>query len=282
MKKASIVIVTYNSAAVIENCLGSISVGIEVFVVDNASSDETCTLIKEKFPHINLIKNEENVGFGRANNLALRQVKTEFALVLNPDTVLQENSIKNLLIAADKYEDAAIIAPVLYHEDGTMQQSYKTDVFAREKNRCKYIEPGGDLCADFLSGAVMLLRISSFNDIGFFDENIFLFYEDDDICLKAKKAGHSLVMAKNAKVMHMLGKSSPATISSIYFKNKHLIWSRIYLQAKYKSKLSAKMMAIRLALINFIKLLAYGFIFNKIKFVKTWGRLVGAVLGGRG
>ncbi len=276
-KRVSIVSVTYNSAAVIDKCLASIPKGIKVFVVDNASADETKKVIKENHSKTLLIESKKNVGFGRANNLALEKIKTEFALLLNPDTELQEDSIKKLLATADKYPDAAIIAPTLFHEDGRLQQSYKTSVFQREKCKAVYIKPEGDLCAECLSGAVMLLRMSSFKEIGFFDPNIFLFYEDDDICLKVREAGYSLVITPDSQVKHLMGRSSPATFKNIYLKNWHMMWSRLYLEKKYKSDHLSRMMAIKSLYIYAAKGLLYALRFNLEKAVRSWARSVASI-----
>lgn len=235
-KKVSIVIVTYNSSQVIEDCLKSIPSGIKTYLIDNASYDNTCKIAKQTLPNAIVIKNDTNVGFGNANNTALEKIDTEYALLLNPDTVLEEDSIKKMIEAGDRYPDAAIISPALYLDNGQPQQSYKTSVFSREQNKATYTEPSGDLCAECLSGAVMLLRMKCFKKIGFFDPKIFLFYEDDDLCIKARNAGYSLILAPESKVTHYMGESTPPTSKITYLKNKHLLWSRLYLEEKYKDR----------------------------------------------
>jgi N-acetylglucosaminyl-diphospho-decaprenol L-rhamnosyltransferase len=274
-KKVSIVIVTHNSAAVIEKCLASIPAGIKTYIVDNDSKDATVDIVNKSATKTILLKSK-NIGFGRANNLALEKVTTEFSLLLNPDTVLQPNSIQKLLEAADKYPDAAIIAPMLYHEDGSLQQSYKTTVFRRERSNAKYIEPEGDLCAESLSGAVMLLRMACFKKIGFFDPEIFLFYEDDDICIKASAAGHSLVLTPDAKITHLMGRSSPPSLKYVYLKNWHMMWSRLYLEKKYKGAFCAKSLAMQLFYLSAGKVLVYLVIFNTDKVAKYLSKAMGA------
>ncbi|MDA0780770.1 MAG: glycosyltransferase family 2 protein [Rickettsiales bacterium] len=242
-KKVSVVIVTYNSAKVIEECLKSIPDGMKVYVIDNASKDSTCKIVKETRPNAILIQNDSNIGFGCANNVALEKIDTEFALLLNPDAILEKDSIQKLVQAAEKYEEAAIIAPNLYNDDGSLQQSYKTAFYVREETKAKYIAPSGDLCAECLSGAVMLLRMKHFKKIGFFDPKIFLFYEDDDLCLKAMNAGYSLVLTPDSEVTHIMGASTPKSNKIIFFKNKHMLWSRLYLEEKYFNKGRAKYVA---------------------------------------
>jgi N-acetylglucosaminyl-diphospho-decaprenol L-rhamnosyltransferase len=274
-KQVSIVIVTHNSAGVIEKCLGSVPAGIKVYFVDNDSSDGTVDLVNKSSTKAILI-NSKNIGFGRANNLALEKVKTEYALLLNPDTILQPDSIEKLLDAADKYPESAIIAPMLYHEDGRLQQSYKTTVFSREKNKTKYIEPEGDLCAECLSGAVMLLRLSCFKKIGFFDPEIFLFYEDDDLCLKARGAGYSLVLTPQAKITHLMGRSSPPSLKYIYLKNRHMMWSRLYLEKKYNGAFCSKLLAVQSLYLSVFKAFVYLLTFNQDKAAKYLSKSSGA------
>lgn len=304
-KRVTIVTVIYNSSAVIEKCLKSIPEDVAVYVVDNASTDNGAELAKQTRPNAKIIKSQTNLGFGRANNLALAKVQTEFALVLNPDTVMNEDTIDNLLIAADKYKDAAIIAPQMHYANGEVQKTYKNSVFVREKSksslspwkrarvRVKNIdkkpspqpspigrggEPEGDLCAQCLSGAAMLLRLALFKKIGFFDPKIFLFYEDDDICLKARNAGYSLVLTTDAKLIHLMGKSSPTTYKSIYIKNWNLMWSRLYLEDKYNGNNAAINIAIRELVTQLGKSLGHLLMLDADKTVKSIAKVM-AIMG---
>lgn len=266
-KNVSIVIVTHNSANVIGKCLESIPDGIKTYVVDNASSDDTKKIVK-KFPKVTLIESDNNVGFGCANNIALEKIDSEFALLLNPDAVLQADSIENMVAVANNYENAAIVAPMLYYENGELQHSYKLSVFEREKRKSTYIQPSGDLCAESLSGAVMLLRMECFKGKEFFDKNIFLFYEDDDICLQAKKNGYSLVLTPSAKVMHLMGASTPPSLKYIYLKNYHMMWSRLYLERKYIDAASARSIAVKNIYSSAFKAVLYTTILKKDKAIK--------------
>jgi N-acetylglucosaminyl-diphospho-decaprenol L-rhamnosyltransferase len=274
LKRVAIVTVLHNSSAVIEKCLKSIPEGVEVYVVDNASTDGCGELAKKARPSISLIRSDVNLGFGRGNNLALNKIVTEFALVLNPDTVMQEDTIPKLLKVADKYEDAAIIAPTMFYEDGTIQKTYKNSVFMREAKKSKYVRPDGDLCAECLSGAAMLLRVSIFKKIGYFDPKIFLFYEDDDICLKAKNAGHSLVITPESNLVHLMGKSSPPTYKYIFRKNWHMMWSRLYLEKKYNGHNSAMNLAMKEIFIQAGKSLGHLVMLNNEKVIKSGARLL--------
>jgi len=276
-KRVTVVIVAHNSAKVIEKCLKSIPDQIKVIVVDNASRDKSAEIVKAARPDAVVIKSAKNLGFGRGNNLALEKVQTEFAFALNPDTVMRSDTIENLLITADKYPDAAIVAPIMFFEDGTIQKTYKNSVFSRESGKSKYIIPEGALCAEFLSGAAMLMRMNLFRKIGFFDPKIFLFYEDDDICLKVSEAGYSLVQTPEASLVHLMGKSSPPSAKYIYIKNWHIMWSRLYLEKKYKGSRAVQILIMKEILLQLGKSVGHLFTFNNNKIIKSCARLVAIV-----
>jgi GT2 family glycosyltransferase len=273
-KRVSIVTVLHNSSAVIEKCLQSIPSGITVYVVDNASTDGCAKLAKKIRPDAVIITSTTNLGFGRGNNLAFAKVRTEFAFALNPDTVMQHDTIDNLLAAADRYPEAAIIAPTMFFEDGNIQKTYKKSVFSRELAKGSYIIPEGDLCAECLSGAAMLLRMGLFRKIGFFDPKIFLFYEDDDICLKIRQAGYSLVQTPEASLIHLMGKSSPPSYKYIYLKNWHMMWSRLYLEKKYKGNVAVLNLAMREMILQLGKSIGHLLMLDNEKTIKSGARVL--------
>ena len=187
-KDISVIIVTYNSQAVIDLCLASIPESIgDVYVVDNSSKDETCDVVK-KYRHVTLIENEKNIGFGCANNVALEKVKTRYALLLNPDACVDEKALELLQQSMD--ETIAIAVPRLRKEDGSEQKPYKANVFDRETKGDGEEELTGNKDVECVSGAVMLWNMPLMTKkVGFFDPDIFLFYEDDDICLRVREKG---------------------------------------------------------------------------------------------
>jgi GT2 family glycosyltransferase len=116
-----------------------------------------------------------------------------------------------------------------------------------------------------------------FKEIGFFDPKLFLFYEDDDLCIKAKNAGYGLVLTPEAKVTHFMGASSPSTLKIIYLKNRHLLWSRLYLQEKYTNKQNARMLSIAQLYLHFAKFLLNICTYNLKKSAKSCGKMVGCL-----
>ncbi|HQZ16726.1 MAG TPA: glycosyltransferase family 2 protein [Vicinamibacteria bacterium] len=225
--RVTIVVVTYNSADVLGDCLASIELhapDARAIVVDNASTDGSAGVALAAGSFVTLIRSEENEGFSKANNRALRTIGTEFALILNPDARLTSSTIPELLAAADRLPAAAALGPKTVHEDGRPQVSFGPDLSLaaeyRQRKLVKGVKSGEaraleDLRAasaeerevDWISGSCMLLRMSAARDAGFFDERYFLYEEDADLCLRLRRAGGKVVFIPQAVVIHELGTS---------------------------------------------------------------------------
>ncbi len=224
--RVTIVIVTFNSADVLADCLASIELhaeGHRVIVVDNASEDKTVE-VAQAASFVTLIRAESNEGFSKGNNRALRTAETEFALVLNPDARLTSSTIPQLLTAADRQPEAVALGPRTVYEDGRPQVSFGPDLSLlaefRQRKLVKGVKAGeaGALAewrvatqserdVDWISGSCMLLRMSAARDVGFFDERYFLYEEDADLCLRLRKAGRKVMFVPQAVVLHELGTS---------------------------------------------------------------------------
>lgn len=279
MSEISVVIVTYNSTDVVANAILSVIEDTSVkqcFIVDNDSSDDIIALVASiNSPKIVLIQNTENLGFGVANNIALDQVTTPYALLLNPDAEMDDGAVAILLVAAKRYLNAGILTPLLYGADGETQECYRLDIFRRDVNDGLFFEPDGDMCADFLIGAVMLLNMKIMRKIGFFDPNIFLYYEDDDLCKKVKNNNHELVLIPAAKAFHAYGGSSGSSIAINQIKFYHMEWSRLFLYEKYIGKFNAKYRACRLVTVSIIRISMFFVLQNRIELKVAYAKLSG-------
>jgi N-acetylglucosaminyl-diphospho-decaprenol L-rhamnosyltransferase len=279
MGEVSVVIVTYNSTDVVRNSILSVIYDTSVkqcFVVDNHSSDNIAALIASiNSPKIVLIQNAENLGFGVANNIALKQITTPYALLLNPDAEMDEYAIEILLDGAKRYHNAGILTPLLYGPDGKIQECYRRDFLSREDNEGLFFEPAGDMCADFLLGAVMLFNMEIMQKLGFFDSKIFLFYEDDDICKKVKQNNRELVLIPTARAFHAYGGSSGSSNAISLIKLYHMEWSRLFLYEKYSGKLHAKYRACRLVTVSIIRVSIFFVLLNRIELRTAYARLCG-------
>ena len=235
-KQITAVIVAYNSAEVLPRCLDSLaSQGVASIVVDNASSDDTAAVARAAGASI--LRNDRNEGFGRAANLGVGHADSAFVLLVNPDIEMEQGSVAELLEAAGRYPDAALVAPRLIEGDGRVffqPRSFLAGFLTNEKGR-RWM-PEGDCCLPFLSGAALLIRISAWRALGGFDPAIFLFYEDDDLCRRFSDAGWSLVHADAARARHARGGSNAPSLENTYRRRWHLAWSRGYVASKYGMK----------------------------------------------
>ncbi|MCC7259714.1 MAG: glycosyltransferase family 2 protein [Alphaproteobacteria bacterium] len=228
------IIVTHNSARVIGDCLRSLPMDAPITVVDNASTDDTLDCIHALRPDAAVHALHYNIGFGRANNLALEHVKTEYALLLNPDARLEGEALAQLCAALDAHPEAAASGPDL-----------STGSHTPDERRCREDPGTHDGIPDnpsgfrdmwsvpFLSGAAVLLRVEAVRGIGGFDPRIFLYFEDDDLCRRLRRAGHTLLSVSGARVVHLNRSSSPDTPRIIFRRGFHYGWSRIYMSRKY-------------------------------------------------
>ena len=242
--RVTIVAVTYNSAGVVDRCLTSIPDGPRVIVVDNASADGTADRLEAHDRKPEVIRMTDNAGFGAAANTGLKRVATDFGLLLNVDLTLGAGVIDGLIAAADRYPDAGLLSPEIREPNGRLQ-------FGRHPHLGRLfpargwseIEPEGDCCAAYAGGAAMFIRMVAMRDVGGFDENLFLFGDDDDLCLRLTEAGWSLIHVAGIHARHESGGSTTGVDRLLYWKQWHMAWSRLYLEAKHNGLEAAKVMA---------------------------------------
>jgi GT2 family glycosyltransferase len=226
MPDLTISIVTYNSRHVVGHCLATLPPGIEIRLYDNASTDGTSALVRREFPHVTVTAGPENIGFGRAHNENLKQSATPFVLVLNPDCFPDAGTLTALLAMLRKHPDAAMAGP-----------GFRTPEDADHPGAA-FVPADETQDSDFISGACMLLRMSAIRDIGLFDPNLFLFFEDTDLCTRARRSGYRLIHASRIRVTHLVGRSTPATLRDSVRRDFHLGWSEVYYGCKYRGNRS--------------------------------------------
>lgn len=277
------ILVSYNSRKVIGPAIASLSADpniAKVIVVDNSSTDKTPEMLRREFPQVEVIENPKNEGYGSGANIGLAKVATSYALMVNPDAILDTGATQALLDASKTHPDAAILAPALYDERDELHVSYKRNVFAREKRfGGQKLPADGELCCEYVSGAVMLFNMTLMKKVGFFDPNLFLYYEDDDVCLRARAAGYSVVYVPEARSMHLMGESSGAPRpESEQFKQMHMIRSRLYIEEKYRGSTAALLLAGKLQKQYMLRLAFYRLKFDRMKIARYKGRLEGIAL----
>ncbi len=229
--QVTVLLVTFNSALVIDDCLTSLSLAPNIIVVDNASTDETCDIITNQFPRVTLVRNSINKGFGAGVNLGMAKVETTFAFYFSPDAVLMENAMEILVKTALQNPEAALIGPLLQSPNGEIEL-YVMGPSETQHSRISQL-PDGPFCTWFIMGGFFLTPMSIWRKIGGFDERIFLYSEDMDLSLRIAKHGYGILIDPNARVVHAGGQSSRMTWSVRWRKDWHQSWSRLYIAAKH-------------------------------------------------
>ncbi|HRJ70248.1 MAG TPA: glycosyltransferase family 2 protein [Beijerinckiaceae bacterium] len=278
----SAIIVTHDSAGVLPSCLAALAgQGVPALVVDNASEDETVAIAERAGARV--VRNAKNEGFGRANTIGVKAAETEFCLLVNPDLVLQPGAVAMLLAAAERYPDAGMLAPRIVEPDGRVfyqNRSLLSESVLRRpvEGDARAVVPEGDACAPFLSGACLMIRRNLFLELGGFDPEIFLFYEDDDLCRRVLEKGLSLVHVDNAVAHHARGQSSTPRPGRRYRARWHMGWSRVYIARKYGLKSDA----MRTILLNAPKALLSALTVQRTEYERYAGIVAGTVAALRG
>lgn len=273
IKNCTVVSVTFNSAHCISK-LKFLSEISDVIFVDNASTDDTCEFISTEVPNAKILINKENKGFGAANNLALSQVATPFALLLNPDCITTKEEITKLLQAAEIYPDAAIIAPHLIRKDDSVEVSYRWP-------HTHWISRGpqaeGPCCVGFACGAALLLNMRVMRDIGFFDEDFFLYYEDEDLCQRVFNQKKQIILVPDVQITHFSRGSVKGKnpLKSEFIRGYHHAQSKLIFEYKHVNATSAASLRSKTLILALLTLLPRLLVPQP----KYLARLVGRIAG---
>lgn len=233
MDDVSVVIVNWNAGATLRACLTGLSASEgdrphQVIVVDNASTDRSPSELDSAYPAVQLIQNATNVGFARAVNQGLRAAWGHFALVMNPDVILQASALPRLMEFMTSHPNVGVAGPRLLNPDGTVQGSARRDpsawtgLFGRSalltqlfpnnpvsQRELPALSAAGSapVEVDWLSGACLLVRRTAWEEVGLLDERFFLFWEDADWCLRFRQAGWNVCYVPSATGTHVIGVS---------------------------------------------------------------------------
>ncbi|GAA4292052.1 glycosyltransferase family 2 protein [Aestuariibaculum suncheonense] len=248
--KLSIVILNYNVRYFLELCLKSVQAAIkdieaEIIVVDNDSKDTSCQMLKELFPKVKLIENTENYGFSKGNNIGVAQAKGEYICILNPDTVVAEDTFVKLLSFADSKTDLGIVGCKLINGAGEFLPESKRNVpyvkvaFKKmlgkpELYYANHIEENGIGKTKVLVGAFMLMKRDVFLEVGGFDEDYFMYGEDIDLSYRIYKAGYSNYYYGETTILHYKGES---TLRDKHYVRRFYGAMQIFYQKHFKKNL---------------------------------------------
>jgi len=237
VKDISVVIVNYNVRDLTDNCIASIykanngKYDIEIFLVDNNSIDGSAVFIKEKYPEVCVIANDSNLGFSKANNLALRKSKGKYILILNPDTVLEEGTFEKMISFCGKDEQTGAVTSKLILANGKLdsacRRSFPTPSVAIPrmlglsklfpgskffgKYNLTYLDENQTYEVDAICGAFMFIPGHVLDKAGLFDEDYFMYGEDLDLCFRIRKLGYKIFYYPEVTTIHFKGESTKKT-----------------------------------------------------------------------
>ena len=262
--------VSYNSSNLLVSMLASVPNETPVVIVDNGSEDSEALVDLEKRPNTHIIYNKINVGFGAACNIGAKFSKTEFILFLNPDCRLEIDTIEKLLLAASKYPELVAANPLFEDRKGKVSFKRKSSLISSKLWVQKSL-PVKDRSVPILLGAAFFVRAKKFHKIGGFDENIFLFFEDDDLSLRLSGSPEALMLIHNATVKHAGGASSNFSLESEKIKNWNWGYSWIYTRKKHSRPLASVSPICQ----TFLKLSSPFVLFSRRRRLKYSFRLLG-------
>jgi GT2 family glycosyltransferase len=226
--------VNWNVCELLEGCLASIfthppSAPFEVIVVDNASADDSVSMLRKKFPEVTVIENSGNPGFAAANNQGIKAAHGEYTMLLNPDTLIHPDAFDVMIRGMDQEISAGVCGPQILNPDGSLQQGpgvlptfrsllygktifRKTGLFRKHYQELKIknrdLNESDQGFVNKLSGAAVMVRSEVFDQVGLLDESFFLYYEDTDLFYRIIQAGWKPLYLPNATITHIGGQSS--------------------------------------------------------------------------
>ena len=262
LQNLSVVIVSFHSENVIHECIKSIIDEIEIIVVENSGNEEFANKIQDQYKNVKCILSPKNLGMGAGNNLGLKHINTDYVFILNPDVILKKNTIEEIIIASKKIENFGLIAPI---SDNLKYPNYKI----KKKEILNFTDP---FKVDSVDGFAMILnlkklrKIDQFKNNNIFDENIFLYLENDDLCKRINKFENIFVVPKS-KIYHIgaSGVNKKYSEQIELSRNWHWIWSKFYFNKKHYGFLKAIFECFPSFLSAILKVLFYFLINNKKK-----------------
>ena len=258
----SVIIVSFKSDHIIHRCINSIDKEIEIVVVDNSNNTKFKNLIEAQYNNVKCILSPKNIGMGAGNNLGIKNTDKDFAFILNPDVILNERTIEEILKASNEIDSFGVISPI---SDKPEYPNYRLD-----KNKNQKFDQANPFKVKTVDGYSMLLnlrRLRELNNFGFFDENIFLYTENDDFCKRVISKNESIYIVPKSKIHHLGGEAvNPKHEYEIELsRNWHWMWSKFYFNKKHYGYFNATIKILNNLLSAKIKYLYYLITFNNHK-----------------
>mgnify|MGYP001267013300 CR=1 FL=1 len=260
----TVIITSFHSRDKIFSCINSVDKNIQIIVVENSNDQILEKEIQSKNQNVQCILSDVNLGYGAGNNLGLSMVKTNYALILNPDVTLRSDAIKNFFISIKNLKDFGIIAPISHNENYS-NFNFKDNKKIQEVNDVK--------------GFAMFLNMRNLKKINFFDDNFFLYFEEIDLCKRLKNNNSKIFIDPSIKVNHLGGASHNSEIEKPMelSRNWHWMWSTFYFHKKHYGYFKAIIKILPKLFSSSIKYVIFFIIFKKFKSDIYKHRLLGII-----
>ena len=268
MQDITIVIASFRSDKKIIGCLKSINRKYRVIIVENSDNTEFKKKIEGEFTNVDCILAGENLGYGKANNIGIKNVKTKYVLILNPDSKLYESTLENFFKCVTKVSDFAIIAPYIQEKEKKIIDLQDSSLLPVEN----------------VKGFAMFFNLSEFKDIGFFDERFFIYFEEIDLCKRLISAGKKIYLASTIKIFHEGGQSHDEIVNKEMelSRNWHWMWSTFNYHKKYKGFFISLLIVLPKLTSATFKFLIYSLLLKKEKrniYFQRFSGLINAIKG---
>ncbi len=254
----SVVIVTLKSDKVIHDCIKSINQNLPIIVVENSNNQEFKEKLEEKYNNLKCILSNSNLGMGAGNNIGIKASNTEYVLILNPDVILEKNTIEEIFLASKNLSNYTILAP--------LEKSFTNyGTFNKKKINKEVGESPFEV--DFVDGFAMLINKKELNEINYFDESFFMYLENDDLCKRVKDKGGSIYVIPKSKINHLSASAVDKKFEDEVelSRNWHWIWSKFYFNKKHFNFFKAFYEGLPGYFTSIFKFLFYKLINNKKK-----------------
>ena len=268
ISEVTVIMVSFYSQNLIEKTINFINKEIKIIVVENSNSLPCKEFLEKKYSNVKVILSKENLGNGAGINTGIKNANTKYAFYIDIDTEIQKNTIINLLEEANKTDDFALLAPLVENYDYK-----KTDYYEDEK-----LEDSNQRRMNFVPGCAMFFNINKIEQIGLFDENFFLFFEENDIYMRCHKNNLKIYLIKSAKIIHTGEKSVDKKFNENVelIRNWHLMWSKFYFYKKHFGVFVAYKNTLGHLVSGVIKLILFRFL-SKKNYLKYKFRVSGLI-----
>lgn len=255
----TIVIVTLKSENIINQCIKSINQNIPIIVVENSNNQRFKDELESKYKNLKCVLSKSNLGMGAGNNIGIKLSKTDYVFILNPDVELEPNTLDELYLASKKLSEFSIISPIAsninFPNYGMFNKRKKPEITQ------------SPFKVDYVDGFAMLLNKNKFKNDIYFDENFFLYLENNDLCLRANRQEGSVFVVPTAKINHIGSKTVDVKYKNEVelSRNWHWVWSKFYFNKKHFGLLKAIKESLLTYISALLKFLFYLVINNNFK-----------------